>query len=263
LIVYLSGGLGNNVLQILYAKSYESLNGLRFISYFQNRNIITKILSWTLHSDVASEIFDLNYDVRRFDLILRDLLSLFLSRMLNRSIRDCSFISNAASIPSHIIMGYAHPTTEVDFNRLLDASKSILKIDIPLLNHIAVHVRRGDIGNNDSLGLLLPCYFNNAVSSEILRYRRPVIVYTNDKKWCKENLDFEFTFDSPRLHTSDVVSDYLGLCSASCLVASNSTFSYTAALIGRAKTVIVPSPFFKNELIFIPEHWVKFSASYQ
>jgi hypothetical protein len=263
LIVYLSGGLGNNVLQILYAKSYEPLNGLRFISYFQNRNILTKILSWTIHPDVASEIFDLNYDVRRFDLLLKDLLSLFLSRMLHRSIRDCTFISNAASIPGHVIMGYAHPTSVLEFNQLLDASKSILKIDIPLSNHIAVHVRRGDIGNNNSLGLLLADYFNNAVSSEILRYKCPVIVYTNDKKWCKENLDFEFTFDSPRLHISDVVSDYLGLCSASCLVTSNSTFSYTAALIGRAKTVIVPSPFFKKELIFIPEHWIKFPASYQ
>jgi len=262
LIVYLSGGLGNNVLQILYAKSYEPSDRLRFISYFQNRNIVTKILSWTIHPDVVSEIFDLNYDVRRFDLILRDLLFLFLSRMLHRCVRDYSFISNASSAPGHVIMGYAHPTSEVEFNRLLDASKSTLKIDIPLSNHIAVHVRRGDIGNNDNLGLLLPDYFNNAVSSEILRYRRPVIVYTNDKKWCKENLNFEFTFNSPRLHMPDVVSDYLGLCSASCLVASNSTFSYTAALIGRARTVIVPSPFFKNELIFIPEHWVKFSASY-
>lgn len=258
------GGLGNNILQVLATidagkPSYSSL--------LQSKNLVTGFLGWAIHDNVIWELFDPpEYSSSPYYLAeLMDVFLLMLSKKTNRRILSKKFLlGNVEHALDDLssVCGYTHPLT-ADQYEFLAKKKCHLRLNLQLVERIAVHVRRGDLGDNQSLGLLQAEAINQAVINEIDRHSLPVVVFTNDSQWCSENLSFEYQFAEQNLGKSPVVNDFYGLACSSILICANSTFSYTAAMLGCNKRVVAPSPFFRYEPIYLPNQWATFDAIFE
>ena len=261
--LYLIGGLGNNLLQVLAAKTIKKK--VYFLNYLQNHNMITKYLGWTIHNNVLTEIIDLPYVEKPAFSIVVDVLALKISAILqmmqNRYVFCTSFASYEEIETSKLkcISGYCHPINEKQYEKLRSASDIVIP---KRYDHIGLHVRRGDIGGDSKLGLLTAEVLNKVVNEAQMRFDKAIVVYTNDQLWCEQNLDFDFTFPEAIPSLTPEASDFLGLCGSSVLICSSSTFSYCAALMGEHECVYVPMPFFKNTEIYLSDSWVKFPAKF-
>jgi len=259
--VYLIGGLGNNILQVLSFSSLEHHQSIKYYDFLQSHNIVTKILKWKLHPSVIYDMVDIKPERLNLFIILADVLLLYISKITNRRILGRKFLIGSYEIKSSVICGYMHPLSFNDFYRIHNSKKfnfTFVKSAV-----IAVHIRRGDLSLNPNLGLLTAEYYNLAVKQELTHLCRRVVVYTNDLNWCQSNLNFQFYIPETPSKKSNLLTDFFGLCSSSTLICSNSTFSYSAAILGVSDRIIVPHPFNKNEPIFIPENWIKIHASYE
>ena len=264
--IYLMGGLGNNIFQVL--ATLDSERKAIYNSFLQRRNAITKFLGWTIHENVIEQLFDLEV-VQQRELHLSeslDALLLLCSKILGCKVLSRNYMKRTPFLKettySTVLGGYMHPVSLEQFN-FLSTKRHYFNASLEKVDQIGVHVRRGDLGDNSALGLLESETLNNIVKKEVPCTGYPVIVYTNDKDWCERNLTFDYKFSQPSPDLNPVVSDFIGLASSATLICSNSTFSYTAAMLGCNEKVLVPSPFFKSESIYVPSNWVPFLAEYE
>ena len=112
---------------------------------------------------------------------------------------------------------------------------------------ISVHVRRGDFlinsGNHYNLSL---DYYENAISLLPRVYdscNLPVLVFSDDPDWCKE----QKLFEDDRFMISEGNSAYVDMCLMSMCswhVIANSSFSWWGAWLSDSKKVIAPSKWF-------------------
>ena len=112
---------------------------------------------------------------------------------------------------------------------------------------ISVHVRRGDFlinsGNHYNLSL---DYYEKAISLLPRVYDScdlPVLVFSDDPDWCKE----QKLFEDNRFMISEGNSAYVDMCLMSMCswhVIANSSFSWWGAWLSDSKKVIAPSKWF-------------------
>ena len=264
--IYLMGGLGNNIFQVL--ATLDSEHKAFYTSFLQQKNAITSFLGWTIHENVIEQLFDIDV-VQPSGFYLSealDALMLSCSKILGCKVLSRNYTNRTPSIKetisSTVLGGYMHPVSPEQFN-FLSTKRHFFKASLERVDQIGVHIRRGDLGDNSALGLLESETFNNIVKKEASSSGYPVLVYTNDKDWCERNLTFDYKFSQTSSGLNPVVSDFIGLASSATLICSNSTFSYTAAMLGCNEKVLVPSPFFKSESIYVPSNWIPFLAEYE
>lgn len=264
--IYLMGGLGNNIFQVL--ATLDSRNKPVYSSFLQRSNFITRFLGWTIHENVIEQLFDLELVQPRGSFLSEalDVLLLASSKILGCEVLSRNYMNSTPYLKQIIystkLGGYMHPVSLEQFN-FLSTKRNFFKASIDSVEQIGVHVRRGDLGDNAALGLLESETFNNVVKKEASYSEYPIVVYTNDKSWCERNLTFDYEFSQCLPGFNPVVSDFIGLASSATLICSNSTFSYTAAMLGCNERVLVPSPFFKSESIYVPDKWIPFLAKYE
>lgn len=264
--IFLMGGLGNNIFQVLATLDDE--HQVEYNSFLQRRNAITRLLGWTIHENVIEQLFDLKVIKPKGFYISEglDVILLSFSKILGRKVLSRTYMNRTPSakeiIYSTKLGGYMHPVSLEQFN-FLSKKRHFLKASLERVDQIGVHVRRGDLGDNIALGLLESETFNNVVKKEASYSGYKVVVYTNDKGWCERNLTFDYEFSQSLPGLNPVVSDFIGLASSATLICSNSTFSYTAAMLGCNERVLAPSPFFKSESIYVPDKWISFLAEYE
>lgn len=121
-----------------------------------------------------------------------------------------------------------------------------------LNNSVTIHVRRGDyIGAENFKDICTLAYYKNAIK-EVRKYvaEPEFFVFSNDQKWCMENLKDEFG-DS----TVYFVSNNKGVQSyrdmqlmslARCNILANSSFSWWGAYLNQRE----------DHIVFCPEKWV-------
>ena len=264
--IYLMGGLGNNIFQVL--ATLDSRHKPIYSSFLQRSNLITRFLGWKIHENVIEQLFDLEVvQPRGFCLSESlDVLLLSCSKILGCEVLSRNYMNRTPYLKEMIystkLGGYMHPLSLEQFN-FLSSKRDFLKASLERVDQIGVHVRRGDLGDNAALGLLESEAFNNVVKKEASYSQYPVVVYTNDKSWCERNLTFDYEFSQSLPSLNPVVNDFIGLASSATLICSNSTFSYTAAMLGCNERVLVPSPFFKSESIYVPDKWIPFLAEFE
>lgn len=104
---------------------------------------------------------------------------------------------------------------------------------------IGIHVRRGDYADlGASQGAR---WYRRAVQRALAHSPGlPVFVVSDDPDWCRTHLDVGTRWSS--LSTSSAENDLRTLASSSVLIASSSSFSYWAALLGDCFTISPPGP---------------------
>lgn len=125
--------------------------------------------------------------------------------------------------------------------------ESLLKQD----NSITIHIRRGDyVGSNTLGGICTLEYYRNALHEARKGIANPVFfIFSNDQKWCLENLKDEFA-DSPvhfvtNNRGTDSYRDMQLMSIARCNILSNSSFSWWGAFLNQRQ----------DHLTFCPNKW--------
>lgn len=134
-------------------------------------------------------------------------------------------------------------------------------------NAVSVHIRRGDYVSDKNVnshhGALQLDFYQNAM--EALKQQTNVdhaYVFSDDIKWCKENIKFDLTTSFVEFTTKVSGSEEMMLMSK-CKhnIIANSSFSWWAAWLNRneSKRVVAPKNWFtsvENPDIY-PEGWIK------
>jgi hypothetical protein len=124
---------------------------------------------------------------------------------------------------------------------------------------VSLHIRRGDFlknsGNHHNLNLDYYKEALNRINSDL-----PVIIFSDDPKWCEE----QELFESDRFLVAQGNSSYVDMCLMTLCtrhIIANSTFSWWGAWLANSKQVIAPSKWFGpnnshlNTKDLYPESW--------
>lgn len=123
---------------------------------------------------------------------------------------------------------------------------------------ISLHVRRGDYLENINHTTLDLDYYQTAI--EIFNNDMPVIIFSDDVEWCKE----QKIFSGDRFLISESGSNYIDMCLMSLCekhIIANSSFSWWGAWLSNSNDVIAPIKWFgegnihKETKDLIPERW--------
>lgn len=140
---------------------------------------------------------------------------------------------------------------DVDFGE--QASAYCDKITFSGTNNVAVHVRRTDYVNNSELELLDREYYVKAME---YFYGKRFFFFSDDIEYCKREYPGHTYIDG----VSDIESIALmSLCDNNII--ANSSFSWWAAYLNRnyGKTIIAPKKWFKTQSskTLIPDSWIR------
>jgi hypothetical protein len=125
---------------------------------------------------------------------------------------------------------------------------------------IALHVRRQDyVGLQHYHGMPSLEYYREAVAHIRRRaaFNCPVLVFSDDKHWCRENLPSDFEISEG----NDKYADLKLMASCDYHVIANSSYSWWGAWLSGQKLVVAPKQWFTEPEIdysdIVPERWVK------
>lgn len=132
---------------------------------------------------------------------------------------------------------------------------------------VGFHMRRGDyLSHADSLGLL--DYSNIARNLSVLNSGRPVAIFCQDLEFAQSVAD-QLGGQAFIVKKPAAISDFeelVAMANCRALVASNSSFSFWAALLGAQKEVHYPMPWFRNHpspVDLAPKEWFPYEAVWE
>lgn len=129
---------------------------------------------------------------------------------------------------------------------------------------VAIHIRRGDFVDDMAnkkiyVDLTETNYYNEAVDWMSKRLENPIfILFSDDIKWCRENLHFGFT--PVYSWGSSPMEDFYLMSQCDHNIIANSTFSWWAARLNTKadKFVLCPSKWYQNgwrSMNIVPNDW--------
>ena len=128
------------------------------------------------------------------------------------------------------------------------------------LDAVAVHVRRGDYLNLQNIYNITPLWYYQEVAKKY--DGRKFYVFSDDIQWCKDHLELpgDVTFAE-----GDELEDLALISSCESHILANSTFSWWGAWLSGSDDVTVPMPWFSNNLDsrdLIPDRWHSFQLTH-
>ena len=232
-IIYLCGGLGNQLFQYAFGKAQEA-NGIE-VQYNK---------SW-YHVKVHPER---PYDLDKFntDVVVTD-------NVLKGVKRESGYDRRLLKFDGYLFRGYWQyydyisgilPRLKEEFvlkEQYHTAEFLRLRDEMRGCNSVALHVRRGDYIGNPNWHILPLSYYEKALRMlNICRQIDKVYVFSDDMRWCKENFsDVEF------VHLDNYL-DFDLMKSCKLFILANSTFGYFPALLSDSE----------NEQVYCPKNWL-------
>lgn len=119
-------------------------------------------------------------------------------------------------------------------------------------NSVTIHIRRGDyVGAENFKDICTLAYYRNAINEVKKIIESPVFfVFSNDQKWCQENLKDEFgdsiVFFVSNNRGKESYRDMQLMSLARCNILANSSFSWWGAYLNQRN----------DHLVFCPSKWV-------
>lgn len=226
----------------------------------------------------SSNFNDPYYDHQLFEAFeLKNLKKENIKKLFNvKQIRESGFnfdLNLFESCPDNVdIFGYFQ--TEKYFSHIENKvkedftfKKEILKFAKEYKNQIqskeviSLHIRRGDYVNQPWHGCCPLEYYEKSLS--LLNDNIPVIIFSDDPKWCLN----QQLFESDRFYVSENNSNLFDMCLMSICdyhIIANSSFSWWGAWLSNSKKVFAPKRWFgpplseQNDISdLIPDRWIK------
>ena len=246
--IYLMGGLGNNLSQLFFAYKLQAQGyEIEINNFLCSKNLITKILKWSLHDQSVQDIYKEKFKIRKINIftIIIDLFFLNLSRIFNavcfnrffdgNRIKSFNEIMNIENRKFIVFAGYWQQLNIYKENELNEFKRFLFgNIKSNISKDIGIHIRGGDfLRLKKSLGM---SFYDNALNQ--FKCFEPVTIFTNDKKYSKEILPKSLSYQFSENDNSK--DDFLEMLNFKRLICSNSTFSIWAGLLSRAEEIILP-----------------------
>lgn len=242
-IIFLGGGLGNNLFQIAYGEflSKKGYN-IQYNLFLTQKNILTTLLGWSIHrNEITNQLLKDKNVTNKINLI--DIIFLIFSFIKKRIANEKLY--NISESEEKRYFGYAvqgpHLNKEIFDLLSLKIRNSFQNKIKNNVNNTIMHIRRGDFSREYSL---TDDYYIQA-----LKYLKPqnnVIVVTDDSNiitHVKENI-----FQNAKLSDGkSMVDDFFTIFNAKNIIMSNSTFCYWACILGNAEKVTYPSKISTNQ----------------
>ncbi|WP_416777000.1 alpha-1,2-fucosyltransferase [Xenorhabdus budapestensis] len=235
--IFLGGGLGNNLFQIAYGE-FLTQKGYHicYKSYLTKKNIVTKLLGWSIHNNEITKQLLKNKNVSD-SINLMDVLFLAFSFFKKKMTHDN--LHNAPESNGRRYFGYALQGNHLHMEVLSILSQDIRKLfyDKTCQNKIdtVLHIRRGDFSKECALA---DDYYIEALKN--LKPQGDVIVVTDEPKiidYVKEKI-----FKNVKLSDgTSMLDDFFTIFNAKNVIMSNSTYCYWACVLGDVERVIYPS----------------------
>lgn len=286
IIVRLKGGMGNQMFQYALGRSLSIKNRVPFkidISSYKIENEVKRRYDlgiFNIVEDIAEE--------KEIPLLYRNLNdNLFLSKInsaINKFMKNkgketsFSFDSKVLGLGSDIYLdGYwqsqkyfidIEDIIRRDFTLKKKLSLNIenLKELIKKENSLCIHVRRGDYVGNKKHEVVGRDYYDNAIEKmERLTKIDNIYVFSDDIKWCEENMKFEFptTFVGEEYAGENAEGHLVLMSACNNFIIPNSSFSWWAAWLSdyKDKIVIAPKQWFGDKNIntddLISNEWIR------
>ncbi|WP_260915254.1 O-fucosyltransferase family protein [Aliarcobacter cryaerophilus] len=226
--VWLMGGFGNVLFQILAYRVIKKECKVTFVDFLTKKNFITKFLKWTIHEELYDKF------IKKENLEKKNILSVMLILILaivNKKLGIKSNIACFYSENNHLKLPYSDNIfgyfQEKYFllehkNELLKLCQEINKKYSNKNSNIVVHYRLGDSGwakSNEA-------YYNKV--KELVKLEKSVVFIATDSPI--EALNFFYDCNNIQLtNTKNAMEDFEYMVSASKLYCAPSTFSWWAA----------------------------------
>ena len=281
-IVFIGGGLGNQMFHYAYLLSLRELKGIK--------NSEEVMGNYTLYcSDLNGESCELkkifkielsNYKLYLFDYLLKIKTDSFIRRRLIKVIKasylffykilsifnlNCyfenwndSFEKKEKKKSKKIHLGYYQSEKffkkienkirkTYTFPKVIDEKNKNILEKIHNCESVSLHIRRGDYLEYEVLNNLAPMsYYESAIEFMKLKIKNPVFfIFSDDIEWCKENfkLDNCYYIDWNKGEENYRDMQLMSLCKHNII--PNSTFSWWGAWLNN-------NP---NKIVIAPEKW--------
>lgn len=122
----------------------------------------------------------------------------------------------------------------------LNKSNNFDKLTFQNTSYNIIHVRRGDYLKLQNIFNILDMNYYR-LSEKYLNQDLPKLIISEDVQFCQENFQ-----NSPIYHQSDIEDFNMIRKCQNTIIIANSTFSWWAAYLSQAKTVIFPFDWFNN-----------------
>lgn len=259
-VVYLMGGLGNNLFQLNLAHELVAfgLNVKINTGLLEGGNLISKILGWTDHR--SHNLLDELGLLKSFELIetppILILILGYLSKIFRRKFFNVKFYGLELPERRHAAgghyFGYYHNIDlsnqkfaielKNGINNAMQKRQYIWK-DISDVRSTAmvVHMRGGDFVM-DSKNLLDSKFYSDALELIDRSITPDLLIATNDRNYAAKMLGLRvLRFTSSR----DALDDFIIISQAKSKILSNSTFAWWAAEIGSLDSMVIEvSPYY-------------------
>lgn len=286
IITKLKGGMGNQMFQYALGRVLSVKYGVPFkldIETYKIKNLVER------HYDL--DLFNISAEIAQKDeipLIYRNFIKnkfllkivSILNRLLKNKGRELFFRFNSEILnigPDVYLDGYwqspkyfedIEDTIRKDFTLKdkLPLHVENLKEVIKKENSLCIHVRRGDYVGNSFHEIVGKEYYDKGIERiKSLTNIDKIYVFSDDIKWCEENMKFEFpTMFVGEEYAGQKAEGHMALMSV-ChnFIIPNSSFAWWGAWLSpfRGKIVIVPKQWFPNANInsddLIPKEWIR------
>lgn len=235
LIIEFSNRIGNIFWQYAFALS---LNDSPLV-YDPNRIENSKNKLYTLLTDGASFVSV----VPKQALVITD------RNVLDYSNSELSEISKNNDV---FLAGYFQSLRLINSDYVYQLFRDKLLLDrfYPLQASCSIHVRRGDFVKLQHKHLVIGKSFYKRAMEMVHYDSQELIVFSDDIKWCKSNLDNRFL----KFTQSDVYGDFVKMTCSSDHIIGNSTFGWWAAFLGGnpERRIFLPSIFLDKDYQIYP-----------
>ena len=252
--VLLMGGAGNQFFQLARAKSLQKQGyNVTLVSLGKAHNFVYKLVGFTIHNqwiDLECIAGNLGLPVKTTSLsdifligVCFFIKKIRLNALFNRVIFDIKS-GSSKKITFPIDVGYFQSKRHIDSKSVEEVALAILnylqvqprKID----NEITVHVRAGDVAENNKLPQRLTEEICTYCTVNDFRCR----LVSNDQDYA--NKKFSALANKVALSSASAREDFVLMCSARYLFLSNSTFAFWAGLCAKNCNATK---------VFGPENW--------
>lgn len=153
------------------------------------------------------------------------------------------------------------------FEHCQDEVRQVLKLNETPVDYVGIHVRRGDyLQYPDQFPPVTMKYLGEAITLFKDKGYKDFLVFSDDRKWCINNLPKNFQDCTFKFSEGDAYTDLSLMASCEHNIIANSSFSWFAAWYNRNTNKIVVSP--SKETWFgpkcrldtstlLPDNWIK------
>jgi hypothetical protein len=253
-VVYLHGGLGNQLFQYHFALALKSQYNVEVSLDTSIYKTLLETRNPSLFKLISPELCVKDSNVIRF-----------LGNKIQNKIGYHRFLETDLTYTSESKLKYFYygywQSQYIQNDILKKIKANILEIHLDKLSQkkissisvedVAIHVRRGDYLNEKNRNIyqsLSANYYKNSLQllHNIAKINR-VFVFSDDVNWCRENLDLKYETVFVDWNANEI-DDFVDLLSFRRKILSNSTFSFWSALLTNCtERIVVPHSWKKND----------------